>query len=144
VQRILAMFPLEVRLVLRYTPFHEGSDEAVRILEAARSQDKFDAVLEALLTRQAEWAAHGAPDLNRAWDIAAAAGLDGERARGDAASAAIDAVLRQDVADARAFQVELTPTFFVNGKSLPSFGAQQLYDLVESEVRNSRAGMGNR
>lgn len=139
-KQILAMFPREARLVVRYVPFHQGSDEAIRIIESARSQDKFEEVLEALLARQAEWAVHGAPDLNTAWDIAAAAGLDVARARGEATSGAIDRVLRQDVADAQAFEVEATPTFFVNGKPLPSFGAQQLYDLVESEVRNSLTG----
>lgn len=135
VKQILAMFPGDVRLVLRYTPFHQGSDEAVRILEAARMQALFEPVLEALLARQPEWAAHGAPDLALAWDIAGAAGLDPARARDDAAAPAIDLALRQDMADAQAFQVQATPTFFVNGKPLPSFGAQQLLDLVESEVR---------
>lgn len=38
VKQILAKFPSDVRLVLRYTPFHKGSDEAVRILEASRAQ----------------------------------------------------------------------------------------------------------
>lgn len=142
-QQILAMFPRDVRLVMRYTPFHEGSDEAVRILETARTQDKFEAVLAALLARQPEWAVHGAPALEQAWAIAAAAGLDVGRARGEAAAPAIDRVLEQDLADARASGVEQTPTFFVNGKPLPSFGAQQLYDLVESEVRSSRAGAGS-
>ena len=45
-----------------------------------------------------------------------------------------------DVALARVTQ---TPTFFVNGKPLPSFGPQQLVDLVNSEVakaRSARAG----
>jgi protein-disulfide isomerase len=142
-QQILAMFPGDVRLVMRYTPFHEGSDEAVRIIETARTQDKFEAVLEALLAQQAEWAIHGAPDLGKAWDIAAVAGLDVERARAEATSDAIERVLRLDIADAQAFEVEATPTFLVNGKPLPSFGAQQLYDLVESEVRRSRGGAGS-
>lgn len=38
VKEILATFPQDVRVVIRYTVFHEGSDEAVRILEAARKQ----------------------------------------------------------------------------------------------------------
>ena len=33
VKQILAAHPEDVRLVLRYTPFHQGSEEAVRILE---------------------------------------------------------------------------------------------------------------
>lgn len=140
-KQILAIFPRDVRLVLRYTPFHQGSDEAVRILETARAQQVFEPVLEALLARQAEWAIHGAPDLARAWEIAGAAGLDVPRARAEAASDAISRVLAQDVADAQAFEVQATPTFLVNGKPLPSFGAQQLYDLVRSEVEARRGGI---
>ena len=52
VQEIRRQFPTQVRVVLRYTVFHEGSDEAVRILEAARMQDKFEPVLDALLEQQ--------------------------------------------------------------------------------------------
>lgn len=140
VKQILAAFPDDVRLVLRYTPFHQGSDEAVRILEAARRQDKFEPVLEELLSKQQEWASHGAPNLDRAWEIAAMAGLDPVRARRDATSPDIDSVLRLDIADARANRIQQTPTFFVNQRPLASFGAQQLYDLVEEEVRRVRNG----
>ncbi|MBK9131819.1 MAG: DsbA family protein [Gammaproteobacteria bacterium] len=139
-KQILAMFPGDVRLVMRYTPFHQGSDEAVRILEAARMQALFEPVLEALLARQPEWAIHGAPDLALAWDIAGAAGLDLVRARADAAIPAIDVVLTEDLADTQSAGVTQTPTFFVNGKPLSSFGARQLLDLVESEVRDLGGG----
>lgn len=40
VMEIKKQFPTQVRVVLRYTVFHQGSDEAVRILEVARMQDK--------------------------------------------------------------------------------------------------------
>ena len=105
VKQILAAFPNDVRLVLRYTLFHQGSEEAVRILEAARRQDKFEPVLEALLSKQQEWASHGAANLDRAWDIAAMAGLDPGRARRDATSPDIDSLLRHDIADAQANKV---------------------------------------
>ncbi len=134
VKRIMDTFPGKVRLVIRYTPFHEGSDEAVRILETARRQQLFVPVLEALLARQPEWAVHGAPNLRIAWDVARNAGLDVERARRDMLASEITAALEQDVADVRANGVNRTPTFFVNGKPLPSFGPQQLFDLVRSEV----------
>ena len=140
VKQILAAFPNDVRLVLRYTPFHQGSEEAVRILEAARRQDKFEPVLEALLSNQQEWASHGAPNLDRAWEIATMAGLDSVRARRDATSPEIDSVLRLDIADARGNYVQQTPTFFVNQRPLTSFGAEELYDLVEEEVRLARNG----
>jgi protein-disulfide isomerase len=47
---------------------------------------------------------------------------------------AITTVLETDIADMRANGINRTPTFFVNGKPLPTFGAQQLFELVRSEV----------
>jgi protein-disulfide isomerase len=112
----------------------------VRILEAARAQGKFDTILEVLLAKQPEWASHHAPNLEAAWELAALAGLDIERARRDAFTPAVDRVLEQDIADVNANGVRKTPTFFVNGKPLPSFGPRQLYDLVTEEVRGVQPG----
>jgi protein-disulfide isomerase len=71
VKQILAAFPRETRLVIRYTPFHrEASVEAVRILEAARAQRKFEPVLEALLDGQRAWTGQGANASACAWAIA--------------------------------------------------------------------------
>ena len=82
VKQILAAFPRETRLVIRYTPFHrEASVEAVRILEAARAQRKFEPVLEALLDGQRAWTGQGANASVRAWAIAQSVGLDVEQAR---------------------------------------------------------------
>ena len=55
-ESLLAAYPEDLRLVLRYGAFNAGSDEAIRILEAARLQGLFLPVLEALLDRQSEWA----------------------------------------------------------------------------------------
>jgi protein-disulfide isomerase len=134
VNKIMAAHEGKVRLVLRYAALHEGSDEVVRIVEAARLQDKFIPVLEALLAQQPEWAVHGAPDLEKALSIAGSAGLDVVRAKSDIRSDGISAVLTQDAADVAAVGITQTPTFFVNGKPLTEFGPQQLYDLVTSEV----------
>ena len=46
----------------------------------------------------------------------------------------VTAALKQDVEDLTALEVTKTPTFFVNGRSLPSFGAAQLESLVAEEV----------
>ena len=85
-------------VVLRYTVFHEGSDEAVRILEAARMQDKFEPVLDALLEQQPGWAVHGSPEMDVAWEIAGAAGLDPEKAETDQFFPGITGILNQDAA----------------------------------------------
>lgn len=135
VKQIMEAFPEKTRLVIRYAPLHEGSDEAVGILEAARVQGKFEPVLEKLFFEQPKWAVHGAPDLEAAWRIAGEAGLDVEKAHGDAKAPAVVAVLNQDIADMKAINLQGTPTFFVNGKPLTEFGPQQLYDLVAAEVK---------
>ncbi|MBA1158855.1 DsbA family protein [Microvirga mediterraneensis] len=140
VKRILADHPKDVRLVLRYTPFHEGADTAVRILETARAQGRFEPVLEVLMEQQPIWAAHGAPDLDKAWGFAKIAGLQVQRAQAEASSPEITRVLEQDIADVNANNVQQTPTFFVNGKPLTNFGPQQLRDLVQREVEQARKG----
>lgn len=134
VKQIMGMFPGKVRVVVRYAALHNGSDEAVRILETARMQGVFELVLEALFREQPSWASHNAPSLDTAWEIAGRAGLNLEQARRDRLAPHITATLNQDRADLGAAGVRQTPTFFVNGKPLLQFGPQQLLDLVQSEV----------
>ena len=121
--------------MIRYTPFHrESSVEAVKILEAAREQGKFEPMLEALLDGQRAWTGQGTRAIDRAWVIAQSAGLDVERARKHIATGSVDVLLAQDVVDLKAIGVRATPTFFVNGKPLSSTDPGRLYDLVKSEV----------
>ena len=137
VQEIRRQFPTQVRVVLRYTVFHEGSDEAVRILEAARMQDKFEPVLDALLEQQPGWAVHVSPQMDVAWEIAGAAGLDVEKAETDKLFPGITGTLNQDMADVEALGIRQTPTFFLNGKRLENFSADSLIADVRFAVENS-------
>ena len=134
VKQIMAQHPDKVRLALRYAPFHHGSDQVVKLIEAARKQGLYTPVLEALLATQPEWADHAAPNIGIAFEAAARAGLDMGRAQHDMETAEIQAVLAQDIEDLTALQVSKTPTFFVNGRSLPSFGPEPLARLVAEEV----------
>lgn len=143
VKQLLARYPEDVRLVFRYAAFHDGSEEVVRMLEVARLQGVFVPVLENLLLAQPAWAAHGAPNLGAAWRAASTGGLDAIAARGDLSRPEINVVVRQDAADVVAAGVIRTPTFFVNGKPLPSFGVQQLVDLVVAEIGRGRGGAGS-
>ena len=139
VKQILAAFPRETRLVIRYTPFHrEASVAAVRILEAARAQGKFETTLEALLDGQRAWAGQGANASTRVWAIAQAASLDVDLARKHFASGSADALLAQDVLDLKALGVRGTPTFFVNGKPLASTDPDLLFEMVQREVERFR------
>lgn len=138
VKELLAKYPVDLRLVIRYAPFHQGSTEVVMLLEAAKRQGKYQPVLEAVLAAQPAWAKHDGPDVRIAFRAAEQAGLDLQQAMEDVKRPEIEAALQQDIQDLTELQVTKTPTFFVNGRSLPSFGPQQLKDLVAEEVAKSR------
>ena len=138
VKSLMAQHGDSVRLVLRYAPFHQGSDQVVKLLEAAKSQGKYQPVLEALLAAQPAWADHGQPNLETAFKAAEQAGLDLTQARQAMQNPALQALLQQDIDDLTALQVTKTPTFFVNGRSLPSFGPDQLAALVAEEVAKTK------
>jgi len=139
VKQILAAHPKDVRLVIRYVPFHrEPSIAGVQILEAARQQQRFEPVMDALMQSQPVWASHSAPATGRAWEFARAAGLDLEKARAYVATGAVDKLLEQDVADLKAVGVRATPTFFVNGKPLPEPDPRVLMEMVKSEAERTR------
>jgi protein-disulfide isomerase len=114
------------------------AEQAVKILESARAQGKFEPVLEALLDGQRAWTGQGARAIDRAWAAAQSAGLDVERARQHVASGSVDALLAQDSADLKAIGVRATPTFFVNVTPLSSTDPAALHDLVKSAVENAR------
>ena len=60
VKDIMSEHGNSVRVVIRYTAFHgDGSDTAIRVLEAARMQGIFEPVLNAILQEQPRWASHG-------------------------------------------------------------------------------------
>jgi len=124
--------------VLRYAPFHAGSDQVVALLFAAQAQGRLQPVLEALLAAQPQWADHAQPDLSVAVQVAQQAGLDMAQAAEQARSATTLQALRQDVADLEALGIRRTPTFFVNGQGLERFGPEALEALVAQEVARTR------
>ncbi|MBB2496469.1 DsbA family protein [Aquipseudomonas ullengensis] len=136
VKKILAENPADVRLVLRYVLFHQGSEEVARLLEASRKQNLYQQVLEAVLEAQPGW--HDDPKAQEAWVAAERVGLDVEKARADMHAPGVDAVLKMDMQDVKAVGVQGTPTFFVNGRPLDKFGPEPLRQLVGSEVAKAR------
>ena len=134
VKNLMAKYPTDVRLVIRYAPFHQGSDMVVKLLESSKSQGKYQAVLEAVLAAQPAWAVHSQPNIETVFVVAEQAGLDITKARQDIEKPGLQSLLQQDIEDLTALQVTKTPTFFVNGRSLPSFGPDQLAALVAEEV----------
>jgi protein-disulfide isomerase len=135
VKELLAANPDKMRLVVRYAPFHKGSDQVVAILEAARRQGKFREALEKLLATQAQWAPHHAPQVALALQQMEGLGLDLEQLRKDMGLPETARVIAQDLEDARLLNVSKTPEFFVNGRPLPRFGWEPLQQAVASALR---------
>jgi protein-disulfide isomerase len=135
VKMIMAEYPNDVRLVLRFLPLHKGSGEAIGIIEAARKQGVFLPVLEAVLEKQPLW--HDG-DMTSAWAAAKATGLNLDKARALLKSSKLIAGLKQDQADRLELGVRGTPTFFVNGKLLTQLSPRHLYEQVQAEVEASR------
>ncbi len=125
----------QVRLVVRHAPLHQGSDTAVKILEAARLQGQYWPAVERALAGQPQWAAHGNARPELIWDLITDLGLDMAKARADADSPAVAQLLAQDIADMKALKVDRTPGFFVNGTPLRDFGEAQLRALVDQEIK---------
>ena len=138
VHGILFLHPDDVKVVIRFAAFHQGSEEAVRLLEAARQQGKFEPMLDALFARQQEWASHGKPDIAHIWKIAADTGIDVARARKAAATKQVDEIVRIEKEDTIALRIAQTPTFFVNERPMLEFGSKQLAALVDSELERTR------
>lgn len=137
VKRLMSANPGKIKLVLRYTPFHKGSDYVVKLLEAARLQNKFWEALEATYKSQSAWASHRNPQPQKLWMYLGGVGLDLTKARNDMQNPVIQKRIQQDLADAQQLEVTKTPGFFVNGKPLIPFGAKQLQQLVDTEIRNN-------
>lgn len=134
VKQLMAQEPARIRLVMRYAPFHTGSDKVVAVLEAARLQGKFWPALEALLGSQEDWASNHTAKVELAWKHLEGIGLNLEQLAFDMTSPAIAQAVAQDLQDANTLGVSQTPEYFVNGRPLPSFGFEQLQQLVAEEL----------
>lgn len=137
VKELIAAAPGRIRLSVRYAPLHEGSDEVARMLEAAKLQGKFWETLDAVFAAQDQWAINHRAHPELVWNFIANVGLNLEKLKSDMHSPAVDAIVRQDIQDARTVGVRATPEFFVNGRAMPSFGYEQLRGLVTEELKKA-------
>ena len=137
VKKLVADHPGQVRVSLRHVAFHEGSDYVVRVLEASRKQDKYWPTLEAVLASQAVWAPNHTAQPDLVLQAIAGVGLNVEQLMADMNTPEVAQRVEQDRNDAIAMKVTATPEYFVNGRPLPSFGDQQLLELVREELQKA-------
>jgi protein-disulfide isomerase len=135
VKQMMAANPDKIRLTVRHAPFHNGSDYVVKILEATKKQGKYWQALEAVLASQSVWAVDHVVQPDRVWSVLAGLGLNLEQVKADMNAPEIAQRIAQDLSDAKSLNVTQTPEFFVNGRPLPSFGLEQLQNLVRDALR---------
>jgi protein-disulfide isomerase len=138
VKALMAQYPDRIRLVMRYAPFHKGSDKVVAVLEAAHRQGKFWPALEALLNSQDDWVSNHTAKVDLVWKYLEPVGLNMEQLAFDVTAPEVQKAIAQDLTDANTLGVSQTPEYFVNGRPLPSFGLEQLKQLVADEIGRTR------
>jgi len=134
VKQLMDQYPGKVRVMMRYAPLHTGSDQVVKMLEAAHQQGKYWETLELLFKNQNRWVVNHVSQPMRARALVNGLALDHGRLDIDINLPEVSRVIQQDIEDGQALKVQATPEFFVNGRPMPSFGYKQLSDLVKEAV----------
>lgn len=112
VEEFIDMYPGKVKVVMRYAPLHQGSDQVVKMLEAAHLQGKFWPALELLFANQQAWVAHHVSQPDRAQNMLGTLRLDQERFSADLNSPSVAETVQKDVQDGKTLNVRATPEFF--------------------------------
>lgn len=129
--------PDKLRLSIRHVPFHNGSEYAVRVLEAARAQDLYWETLEAMLATQSQWTQNHTVIPERILPAIESVGLNLTRLETDMNNFDIKVRMERDTKDAVFLKVRATPQYFVNGRELMEFGHEQLAALVRQEIERA-------
>lgn len=134
---ILSDYAGKIQVVMRYAPFHGNSIFAIKILEAARKQDRYWEALEILFQHQPEWGNHHNPRPELVWNYLPRLNIDVERIKQDMEDPQIQEIIKKDMDDVQALGVKATPTFFVNGKVVDQFGPDHLRAAIEKELTDT-------
>jgi protein-disulfide isomerase len=134
VNKLIKKYPGKVKVMMRYAPLHQGSDQVVKILEAAHLQGQFWPAIDILFKQQQLWTRHHVAEPKSALRLLSNLPLDREQFMRDLSSDNINKTISQDVMDGKMLNVRATPQFFVNGKPLINFGFKQLTQLVEEAI----------
>ena len=125
----------DIQLVVRYLDNHTNSKFAIRVLEASKNQNMYQAVLDKIYESQAIWAQHNNEKPELLWrELKKVPSLDVEKLKADFENTNVDKIVKIDREDATKLGVRGTPTLFVNGEKLQRLSYQDLFDLVESKL----------
>ena len=134
INNLVKKYQGKVNVVMRYAPLHKGSDDVVKMLEAAHHQGQFWPALELLFANQQRWVEHHVSNPSSALAGIKTLKVDHDQLDKDWQSSKIEKIVNQDIQDGQTLKVRATPQFFINGKPLVVFGYEELVSLVEQEI----------
>ncbi len=133
-----------VRLVVRYAPFHKNARIAAIFTEAAGQQGKYWEMQDKLFAKQSEWGevhGHGAPTgpppdpREKFIKYAEELGLNIAQLRAAVDDPKLGAKVDRDLQDTRTLGVRSTPTIYVNGRKLSKLNEGELRGLIAEELK---------
>ena len=136
-QSIMIDYEGKIQLVMRYAAFHQNSVFAIKILEAARKQDKYWEALEILFQHQPEWGDHHNPKPELIWNFLPRLNVNIEEVKKHMDDKSIQDIIDQDMKDGQQLGVKSTPTFFVNGKQVMEFGPEHLRAAIDAALSSA-------
>ncbi len=134
VKKILARYDGRIRYVVRYAPFHPNSKFVIKILEAARVQNKYWETLDLLFEKLPVWGSHHQPQPELIWTYLPTLNLDIDKIKKDMRDKKILEMIDQELKDVKTFGVRQTPTFFINAKPLKLFSPEHLEDAIKAAL----------
>lgn len=134
VKKIFEEYKSDIRIVVRYMPFHQNSKFVANILEGARAENKYWETLELLFETQGQWANHHNPNPDLIPEILKPLKLNMQKIIADAKAGKYDQLIMEDMEDGKQVGVNGTPTFFINGNKLEELGYESLKNSIESKL----------
>ncbi len=124
-----------VRWIFRYMPYHFNSKTAIKVLEAARKQNLFLEVQQALFDNQSIWGEQRVSTEKQIMDvISTVRALNVERIKKDMNDPEFEKIINLDEADGKRAGVQGTPSFFVNGVLLEQLDLDLLIKRINSQL----------
>ncbi|AXX92020.1 disulfide bond formation protein DsbA [Malaciobacter molluscorum LMG 25693] len=134
VEAVFKEYFQDTKIVYRYLANHQYSKYAIKILEAARLQGKYKEALEIIYKTQRAWANINNPQPELIWEYLETSSVNIKKLKEDFSTINIDKMLKTSREDAKALNVQGTPTIFVNTKELEQLSYKSLVKLVEDEI----------
>lgn len=117
---------------------HENAYRAAQAVQAASEQGKFWQMHDLLYEKQSEWSVSDHPQ-DAILQYAKSLLLDTKKFTADIENPRIEAAIQKDIESGENSGVDTVPTFFLNGKKIPSpHTVQEFEKIISQELKNKQ------